>query len=112
MKTVTTGSEIEGFELYELTIRTPRTYNYDEKDGSPFLVEAMFHQSGESGLSECKIKLDGELSKNIVRALAPILAQSAANAAQKLADNAKTLANSLSNVMLKQLEPKTEAEGA
>lgn len=107
MKTATTASELNGLELCELTIRKPESYRHEDET-VPFIGHAKFWSSEVSGFSEIALRLDGDLSKNIVRALAPIIAQSAANAANKLAEDAKGLANSLSATMLKQLEPQPQ----
>jgi len=94
----TKASELSGLHVHRLSFES-KSY-YDSTEG--FTGKASFRAMNGSynGMKEVELELPPAMAGEIMRLLAPVLAQQAAVSAQKLADQAKELANEVSRNIL------------
>jgi len=84
------------------TLRFERKDYYHPEQGFKATAELCRADSGYAGSMELKFELLPDMANEIMRVLAPIMAQQAAVEAQRLADESKALASALSDKLIEQ----------
>lgn len=96
--TATKAEELGGLFVHRLCIDSKSYYSVTEG----FTGKASFRSrdGGYDGMKEVELQLTPEMATEMMRFIAPILAQQAAKSAQQLADQAIALANEVSRNIL------------
>lgn len=103
-KETVTPEEINGMCLQSLVFERQ---GYRKVDGEVHAKARFWNPESNYGdVKEIEFNLDQQISKDLMKVLLPLVTERAAQAAQRLADDAKAMANALSDSVLKQLEEK------
>lgn len=103
MKKETQASDVKGMACKSLHFQL---HEYGEFNGSWTATAELYQRGGNtwSGVKDITLKLDETVATEIMRLLNPILLAKASKAAQDLADEAKAVANALTDTVQTAIE--------